>query len=229
MFDVILISVAALFQLGATIYSVDIAVRENRRRNAVVIGGLGLVAIILTIWAGYDAYVSQENLTGEITQIRKQLSNANVALVNIGLKPSIQNLSPEGKLQTFMLIGVQAGVAKNMQCWFDIFTLPGDAVAEQNRQAISRFRQKIASEDQPTGEDRIEGTGCYRELTLKLTESEISELVETNGTVKRIVYLMALAKWKNDANAEFHTEACKWMEPPKTRTLVLPGWHDCSH
>jgi len=229
MFDMILLSVAGVFQLFVIWYTVDIAVRENRVRNAIVIGLVGLAAVGLTGWAAYDAYVSQDRLNAEIASIKKQLSGAQVALVRMGLTPPIQQLDSNKPIEIEMMFGVDEGTAKSMQCWFGAFTLPGDANSEQNRIAVSKFRKAIANEDPPAGEDRITGSGCRRQLLVKVHESEITEMIEAkDGSVKRILYAMGRVQWKNEGGADFHTEVCKWMEPPKGTIMNSPGWHDCS-
>ncbi len=224
MLDVVLISIAGVFQLIVTAYAVDISVRENRKRNAVVIGVIGLVAILLTAWAAYDTVTAQEKLNNEVAAIKKQLSGATVGLVKIGLQPSVQQLTPEKDILMGMAIGVTEGTAKKMRCNFVAFTLPGPENTDQNRVAISRFREQIAKEDQATGEDRLVGTGCFKGLLVRLNESEIAEVVAGN----RIMYMMGHAEWNNESGADFHTDFYKWMEPPKTRVLDNPGWHDCA-
>lgn len=223
MMDVVLISVAGVFQLIVTWYAVDISVHENRIKNGVVIGVIGLAAICLTAWAAYDSFVSQEKLAAEVTAIRAQLSGASVGLSQLVLSPPIQQLTPEKELLIGMVFTVSEGTAKNMRCNLDAFSLPGKESDEQNRIAISKFRQEIA-ESQGTGEDRIAGTSCYKGLLVKLNENQISDLLLGN----RVIYVMGHAEWNNESGADFHTDVCKWMEQPKTRVLTNPGWHDCS-
>jgi hypothetical protein len=229
MLDIILIAVAELFQLAITWYAVDIAVRENRVRNAAIIGVAGIVAILLSAWAAYDSYISQEKLSNEVAQIRKQLSGASVGLVRMRLAPPVQELIPSKDLHVEIMFGVSEGTAKSMKCWFDAFTLPGQEGDEQNRLAVSKFRQTMAKDGPASGEDRMAGTGCYKQPPVKLSESEIAELIEGKGPATRILYAVAHTEWKNDSGADFHTDVCKWMEQPKTRILINPGWHDCSN
>lgn len=227
MFDVILMAVAAVLQLGVTIYSVDIAVREHRGKNATIIGVVGGLAIISTIWAGYDAYIVQDQLASDVASMKKQLSGAKVGLVRLNLIPPAQQLA--SPITVYMKFGVDEGTAKEMQCWFDAFTLPGDATDEQNRKARATFRQFVATAEPPHGEDRIAGSGCYIQWQVKISDSEIRELVEKkDGSASRILYATGLVKWKNEAGSEFQTEVCKWMDSPKSLLVNTPGWHDCS-
>jgi hypothetical protein len=201
-------------------------VKQERKKLCEAIFALG--GIVGAIAIGTVTYRSN-GIATDLEGIKKQLSGATVALVRMQLVPSVQPLIPSREMQVEMMFGVDEGTAKGMQCWFDAFTLPGDASTEQNRQAISRFRQAIAKGDQPSGEDRITGSGCRKQLLVKLNESEIAQLVEKNGSVNRILYGMGRAQWKNDAGADFHTEVCKWMEPPKSFIVNSPGWHDCAN
>jgi hypothetical protein len=229
MFDVILIGAAAILQLVVTGYAVDISVREHRVRNGVVIGIVGFVAITLTVWAAYDAYVSQEKLNTEIASIKKQLSGAKVGLATIKIQPDPQELIPDKDFLVGLAFGVSEGTAKNMRCFFDAFTLDGQESAEQNRRAKSKFNQRVASEDLGTGEDRIAGTYCYKGLLVRMNKQEIKEAIAVNpNDAKRIVYAMGHVQWKNEAGADFHTDVCKWMEPPKSSVVRDPGWHDCN-
>ena len=225
MFDVVLIGGAALFQLVVTWYAVDISVREHRVRNGVIIGIVGLAAIILTVWAAYDSTQSQEKLSKEISEMRKQLSGAQVGLSLISLRPTIQPLTPENGLKVILVFSVSEGTAKNMRCYIGGFSLPGKETAEQNRSAVAKFRLENAQIGPSIGEDRLSGTTCFKEVTVSLGASEISELV----TGERIIYAMGRADWKNDASANFYTEVCKWMDQPKSEILNKPGWHDCSN
>lgn len=73
MLDVILIIAAGILQLIVTLYAVDISVRDNRKKNAGVIGAVGLAAIALTAVAGYHSYQYQEHLIREVSSIKQQL------------------------------------------------------------------------------------------------------------------------------------------------------------
>ena len=191
-----------------------------------IIGVVGFVGIGLTVAATIRNGNAQEKLQADISNIKKQLSGAKVGLIDVRAEPNVQDLTSEKDLLVGIAIGVSDGTAKAMRCYFDGFTLPGPESAEQNRFAVSRFRQTVAGAQQGPGEDKLAGTGCYKGSRIKLSDSEISELV---FPAKRIVYQMAHAEWKNEAGADFHNDFCKWMEPPKTRTLNYQGWHDCTN
>jgi hypothetical protein len=223
-FDVILLSIAGVLQLVVLWYTMDIAVRRHRIRNAIVIGFVGLDAVGLTAWAAYDAYISQERLNIEIASIKKQLSGAKVGLVALGLQPPVQELIPQKDIRTYMAIGVWEGTAHNMRCNFGAYTLPGPQSTTQNRIAILKFREDIAKNAPGTGEDRTVGLGCFFNSTFRLSEPEIQEVVKANRTI----YLMGHAEWQNESGANFHTDVCKWMEPTKDRVLSNPAWHDCT-
>ncbi len=229
MFDVILLSVAGVLQLIVTGYTVDISVRVHRIRNAVIIGFVGLAAVGLTAWGAYDGYISQEKLNTEIASIKKQLSGAKVGLVAIKIQPDPQELLPDKDFLVGLAFGVSEGTAKNMRCFIDVFTLAGYESNEQNRLAKSKFNQTVANEDFGTGEDRVAGTHCYKAVLVRLNKQEIDEAIAANPSeAKRIVYAMGHVQWKNEAGADFHTDACKWMEPPKTTVVREPRWHDCN-
>jgi hypothetical protein len=202
---------------------VDISVREHRIRNGIVIAIVGLIAIFLTSWAGYDSFKSQNELNGQLTAIKKQLSPATVGLGFLGLIPASQELAPNRDFGIVMQFTVLEGTAKNMRCHWRAFSLPGPYSPEQNRAAIAKFKQEIADE-QIFGEDRLRGSTCFKAFALKFDESQIAEL--TAAQPNRIIYVMGHVEWNNDAGADFHTDAYKWAELPKGRVIENPGWHD---
>jgi hypothetical protein len=229
MFDVILLSVAGVLQLVVLWYGVDIAVREHRVRNAIVIGAVGLLAVGLTGWAAFDAYVSQEKLNAEIASIKKQLSGAKVSLIEMRIEPDPQELIADKDFLVGEAFGVSEGTAKNMRCFIDAFTLGGHESDEQNRLAKSKFNQMIAANDPGSGEDRSVGTYCYKGVLVRMNKQEVKEAIAADpNDATRIIYLMGYVQWKNEAGADFHTDACKWMEPSRTSIVRNPGWHDCS-
>jgi hypothetical protein len=195
-----------------------------------VFWGGGLITVILVFFQAHANEAQntkndtkQEQLQEELKAIKKQLSAAKVGLFAIGLQPAVQRLIQNKDILMGMAIGVQEGTAKSMRCNFVAFTLPGPENPEQNRVAISRFREQIAKESQAVGDDKLAGTGCFKGLLVKLNESEIKQVV----AAKRFIYMMGHAEWKNESGADFHVDYYKWMEPPKSRVLVTPGWHDC--
>jgi hypothetical protein len=236
MLDVMLISLSGIFQLIVTWYAVHISVRHHRKRNAEVIGTVGLLAVILTGVAAYNANQDQEHLKEQLRGIKQELSGASVAMTFVGLNPPVQPVMPNAKVSMQMKVTVQSGTAKAMQCSFDMITLPGPPNAEQTRKAQTKFRETIASSDQSTVGDQSAGGGCYQDKSVALDERQLSEIVSRNGTVKRTIYGMAYATWKNEAGANFDTGLlCRWMEPPneeyfkKTILLAGPAWHACAN
>lgn len=151
-----------------------------------------------------------------------------------GLNPPVQPLMPNTGVTMRMKIGVQNGTAKSMQCWFAMFTLPGSPNADQSKRAMAKFRELIASSDQPIARDQPTNGGCYRDESVTLDKQNIAELFSRKGTASRAIYGMAYAKWKNEAGANFDTGLiCQWMEPPQemlkgTTLLVNPAWHSCA-
>jgi hypothetical protein len=117
MFDVIMLSVAGVIQLAVTWYTVDISMRENRVRNAIIIAVLGLAAVGLTSRAGYDAYVSDKKRDADIAKIKEQLSDAKVGLVDIKIQPDAQTLAPDKDFTLGLAFEVSDGAAKNLRCF----------------------------------------------------------------------------------------------------------------
>jgi hypothetical protein len=128
-----------------------------------------------------------------------------------------------------MKFTVNDGTAKSMRCYIIAFDLPGAASKEQSASAAAKLRRGIADDGLGHGFDNSVGEGCYRGIPLKFTSDQIAELISPPGVpARRISYLMGHAEWKNDAGADFHTDACMWMESPKTNIVAHPGWHDCA-
>jgi hypothetical protein len=145
-----------------------------------------------------------------------------------GLTESEQ-LIPDQDFLVGMKFTVNDGTAKSMRCYIIAFDLPGAASKEQSASAAAKLRRGIADDGLGHGFDNSVGEGCYRGIPLKFTSDQIAELISRPGVpARRISYLMGHAEWKNDAGADFHTDACMWMESPKTNIVAHPGWHDCA-
>jgi hypothetical protein len=201
--------------------------RKGRSKKSVKIE-FYCIAIASTALIMVQAYRTNKAYSDLMAAVQKNQS-PQVGLAFMDLRPPTQQLIANRDLDIGMSFLVSEGTAQNMRCNFQAFSLPGPESDEQNSKARQRFRQTISSDSPATGEDRIAGTNCHKDMTVKLSDIEIAQLIAVDGLpANRMIYAMGHAEWKNSAAADFHTEVCKWMESPKTNVLVRPGWHDCA-
>jgi hypothetical protein len=104
MLSEILIAVAAgICQLALTWYAVDISVKENRKRNAVIIGLVGALGIGLTVISTIRNASAQNALESNLKQIRHNTETPPQVTVNppqVSLNPNIQIVQPPERLHT---------------------------------------------------------------------------------------------------------------------------------
>lgn len=224
--DVLIAIGIGVTQLVITIYAIIISIKDNRIKRAMIIGGIGFLGIVLMVVATIRNGETQGKLQNDLDSLKSQFSPAQVTLAALELSPPIETLTPKKDFLIGEAFIVRNGLAKNMRCRFGAFSVRGGESVEQNRSALRKFeREMIGSE--PVGEDKKPGEACYSGLLVKLSENDIREI--TANPPKRIIYVMGHVSWNNDAGADFHTDACAWMDPPKTRVVSMPGWHVCAH
>jgi outer membrane murein-binding lipoprotein Lpp len=243
MFDVVLVVGVAMAQLVVTWYAVDISVRDNRARNAAIIGAVGLLGLVLTGWAAFRTSGTQDKLQGQVTGLTSQVAglkddvaavqkklgenqNASVGLAFVALANKGQELKANVPVPFVVVYLVKANEAKNVRSYQEVFSMKGPETSNQNRDAHSQFMARAVPSLDFSGQDYISGSTFFRTLPISLQSREISELLAT----KRIIYVMARIEWKNVSGSDDHFDLCAWMEPPKMKYLIqseLP-FHNCA-
>lgn len=230
--DVLIAIGIGLTQLAVTAYAVDISVKENRIKNAVVIGTVGLIGIGLTV-AGTirnsksqeTATAKQQELQNKIDAVQKKLDDsqrASVGLYFLQFWPN-QQLIADKDISAQIMNKVTDGMAANLRAFHNIFTLRGSHNDELDKRAIEKFRKEAVGKLDYRGEDHVQGTGEQGTLRLRLTKKELLEVLAAN----RIVYVVARLEWNNATGGDFHLDLCKWMDQERTERLETRGWHEC--
>jgi hypothetical protein len=230
--DVLIAFGIGLMQLAVTAYAVDISVRDNRIKNAVIIGIAGFIGIGLTV-AGTirnaqtqeTAATQQTELQHKIEAVQKKLDEsqrASVGLYDIFVWPK-QELVANTKVPVQIRYFVKEGVAKNYRVWEELFTMDGKPSSELDRRAIDKFRRDSVGKFDYKGEDKVQGTGTQRTLYINLSRKELKQVFAET----RLIYIFARIEWNNPAGADFHTEVCSWMEHPTDKVIDHLGWHEC--
>lgn len=83
LWDILIAIGIGLSQLAITWYAVDISVKENRIRNAAIIGFVGLIGIGLTVFGTIRNGLSQKALEGKLEKIQRNTEAPPQVTVNV--------------------------------------------------------------------------------------------------------------------------------------------------
>lgn len=195
--------------------------RKSIKVEFIVLAVASLALIVVQAYRSSKAYA-------DLMAVVSKNERPTVGLSILQLKPIAQLLKPNQEFIVLMGMKVVGqDTARNMRCYELLFSLPGRPSRDQTFDARAKLKTALAEQPE-TGEDQLPGSECYKELTLKPSAMDISELINAGvGQEKRIIYAMAHADWENDAGADFHLDVCKYMESPTSELVQNPGWHQC--
>jgi hypothetical protein len=235
MLDAMLVVGVAVTQVIVTWYAVDISVRENRKRNAAVIGVVGLLGIILTGWAAVRSGNAQEELRGQVTAMGKDLKklsankNASVIVLRFSNAFGPQKLLPDRDMMFHVTYQVKDNTAKNVRVHHEAFSVPGSFSQTQARRAYEEFQARSVKYLNYAGETLVAESTTEALLSLNLNRNEISE-VEHLPLPIREVYFMARVEWDNPSGSHDDFLTCRVMTSALMKTLVgEQRWYPCFH
>lgn len=92
--DIIIAAGIAVIQVALTWYGVHVSVKEERLRNALIIGMVGVIGVGLTVWGTIRATTSQQKLGNDITELKKGQQDTKVGIQQIKNNPPVVNVNP---------------------------------------------------------------------------------------------------------------------------------------
>jgi hypothetical protein len=91
LWDILIAAGIGIIQLVLTWYAVHISVKEHRLRNALMIGVVGLVGVVLTIYGAIRSGTTQQKLETDIAELKKGQQTTNAGIKQIeSTPPSLQ-------------------------------------------------------------------------------------------------------------------------------------------
>jgi hypothetical protein len=201
----------AASQLIITLYAVDISVKEHRRRNAVIIGLLGLAGISLTVFATIRNGVAQKDLEAQIQVITQntQLSvHGHIAfdmpgqIITMPLLPFRRNEVPALNIgfHNAGKVPITSGVLSAA-----LVVVPTESVDNAFQEYQSRITQRASGGTVVPG-DPIE---FYTFVGDRLKSDDISKLRDSRDSL----VVIGAIHWKDATGAyETHLARCYTAE-----------------
>ena len=103
--------------------------------------------------------------------------------------------------------------------------MEGPPTPSRDREAWAKFLKVKSANPQAMGTDHANGSGCFYDFPFRLPEKKFQAIVKEKGSI----YVFGYAEYKNEAGADFHSEACFYMAPPSTLPVgnPPPAWRFC--
>jgi hypothetical protein len=223
--DILIAFGIALSQLAITWYGVHISVRENRIRNAIIIGIVGLAGITLTVLGTIRNGVTQRDLVSRLAKIQeysKPESDIELDMITPGytVGPFV-----EGKRAFMFVYWVNRGTLNvvNLHAASKLYMGPDNSDGTQ--EAIINDWMTISGPDllNKTPAATLSRGGTARALVSAYGPTLSREDLDNLHTGKTLMYLVSQLTFF-DKNGYHDIQRCGFLQPPAWEPDF---WHYC--
>lgn len=239
--DIAIVAGVAFTQLVITWYGVHVSVKENRTRNAFIIGILGAIGMALMVYGAVRSSVNQNALQAQLDKIQRNTEQP--AKVEVTMPPLPKQRALIALAGDSMADGVliqrdknpphmlfvkhscknigSTITAKNVGCVAKTWKVPakeGIPAIQTQRESWSEFSKLVKSRNND-GIDLAPGAGIWNTNDLGMTEME-PEFVRGD----KVILLTGAILYGDDAGSH-KKEFCMWAQPPVS--APYPVWHSC--